>query len=173
MPRSSLSHGTPPNIVSEHYDVPFPAPENLLSPDTSAAHRGAVMSFYYLCRLTSILGGILPLVYSLKSNDKEAWRTVRRTECALDEWEEELSEHHDKTRWDDAQGTNKPRTAGLWFCYLTVKLMLNRLAFRARLHHQMTNSTRKLMVDRLHCATRARRNPNSDNIGSPSSTTLP
>jgi len=142
MPRSSLSHGTPPNIVSEHHDVPFPTPEMLLSPDLPAAHRGAVLSFYHLCRLTSILGCILPLVYSLKVNDKEAWRTIRRTECALDEWEEELSEHNDKTTWDDAQGTSKPRAAGLWFYYLTVKLMLNRLAFRVRLRHELMNHAR-------------------------------
>jgi len=143
-PRSSLSHGTPPNIVSENHDVPFPTPETLLLSDVPA-HRGALMSFYHLCRLTSILGRILPLVYSLKANDQEAWRTIRRTECALDEWEEELSEHHEKARWDDEQDSNEPRAAGLWFYYLTVKLMLNRLAFRVHLQHQMTNSTRELM----------------------------
>lgn len=128
--RSSLSHGTPPNIVSENHDVPLPAPDMFPSADTSVAHRSAAISFYCLCQLTSILGGILPLVYSLKTNCKEAWKIIRRTECALDEWEDELSYYHDRTRRDDTQETDKFRDVGLWFYYLTVKLMVNRLAFR-------------------------------------------
>lgn len=103
--------------------------------DSNAMNQNTSNSFYYLCRLTSILGGILPLVYSLKPNYKEAWKSIRRTECALDEWEDEVPECLDGLRRSREQYSSKPRAGGLWFYYLTVKLMLNRLAFRVCLQH--------------------------------------
>lgn len=135
--RSSLSHGTPPNIVSENHDVPLPEPDSLPTADVPTTQRSASISFYHLCRLTSILGGILPLVYSLKPNYKEAWKSIRRTECALDEWEDDLPEFLDQARQCGTQDSEKRCSSGLWFYYLTLKLMLNRLAFRVRLRQSM------------------------------------
>jgi hypothetical protein len=134
--RSSLSHGTPPNIVSENHDVPLPKPETFLAASAPAAQSTSI-PFYYLCRLTSILGGILPLFYSLKPNYKDAWKSIRRTKCALDEWEDDLSEHYDEVRQRNVHGAVLPCSSGLWFCYLTLRLMLNRLAFRVRLNRFM------------------------------------
>jgi hypothetical protein len=136
--RSSLSHGTPPNIISENHDVPSPKSDMFLAANAPTAHRSASVSFVYLCRLTSILGDMLPLVYSLKPNYKDAWKTIRRVECALDEWEDDLREHSDGAGQGNVQGTNMPCSSGLWFCYLTLRLMLKRLAFRVRSTRSLT-----------------------------------
>ena len=85
----------------------------------------------------------MPLVYSLKTNYKEAWKMIRRTECALDEWEDELSDYHDRTGRNETQEMNKPRDVGLWFYYLTVKLMVNRLAFRVCLYDSLYRVVRE------------------------------
>jgi len=131
--RSSLSHGTPPNIVRDNHDVPLPNPDSFINSGAPEAHRRASTSFYHLCRLTSILGDILPLVYSLKSNYKEAWKSIRRSECAIDDWEDTLPDYLRQPDHDGVpQMDSKPWSSGLWFYYLTLKLMLNRLAFRVR-----------------------------------------
>lgn len=129
--RSSLSHGTPPNIVRDNYDVPLPSPDTFIKTNAPEAHRRASTSFYHLCWLTRILGDILPLVYTLKPNYKEAWKVIRRNECALDDWEDALPEYLCRTEHETApQIDSKPWSSGLWFYCLTLKLMLNRLAFR-------------------------------------------
>jgi hypothetical protein len=119
--------------VRDNYDVPLPNPDTFIKSDTSEAHRRASTSFYHLCSLTRILGEILPLVYSLSSNYKEAWKLIRRNECALDDWEDALPDYFGCTEHDGVPRLDsKPWSSGLWLYYLTLKLMLNRLAFRVR-----------------------------------------
>jgi len=117
--------------VRDNHDVPLPDPNTYVKSSAPEAHRRASTSFYHLCWLTRILGDILPLVYSLKPNYKEAWKVIRRNECDLDEWEDALPDYLGQVEHDGAsQIGSKPWSSGLWFYYLTLKLMLNRLAFR-------------------------------------------
>ncbi|WPG98196.1 fungal-specific transcription factor domain-containing protein [Acrodontium crateriforme] len=143
---SSLSHGTPPNIARDDHDVPLPKLESFLVSTAPEARQRALVSFYHLCRLTAILGDILPLVYSLALNYKEAWKKMRRIECALDEWEDSLPGYLSDGRQNDRRETaGKPWSSGLWFYYLTLRLMLNRLAFRITLRDKdQANAENKL-----------------------------
>lgn len=119
--------------MRDNHDVPLPNTDTFISSSAPEACRRASTSFYHLCWLTSILGDILPLVYSLKPNYKEAWKSIRRSECALDDWEDALPDYLGRSEQDDVSRTNsKPWSSGLWFYYLTLKLMLSRLAFRVR-----------------------------------------
>ncbi|KAL2812969.1 fungal-specific transcription factor domain-containing protein [Aspergillus granulosus] len=94
---ASLSHGTPPHIHRSQWDVPLPDSDSLLV-DLSASQRLPAdarvqggHSFVALCSLTSILGQILPLIYALEIQPLESsFRTLRRHETTLNEWEESL-----------------------------------------------------------------------------------
>jgi hypothetical protein len=117
--------------VRDNYDVPLPSPDTFIKNNAPEAHRRASTSFYHLCWLTKILGDILPLVYTLKPNYKDAWKVIRRNECALDDWEDALPDYLGRTEQESMPHIDgKPWSSGLWFYYLTLKLMLNRLAFR-------------------------------------------
>jgi len=117
--------------VRDNHDVPLPHPSTFVKSSATEAHRRASTSFYHLCWLTRILGDILPLVYSLKPNYKEAWKVIRRNECDLDDWEDALPDYLGRAEHDGAsQSDSKPWSSGLWFYFMTIKLMLNRLAFR-------------------------------------------
>ena len=70
-------------------------------------------------------------MYTLKPNYKDAWKVIRRNECALDDWEDALPDYLGQTEQESVSHIDgKPWSSGLWFYYLTLKLMLNRLAFR-------------------------------------------
>lgn len=70
---SSIAHGTPPNIRQENCDVPLPTPE--------AENDDASASFRQLCSISEILGDILPLIYALRMEPKDAEKSVRGLEC--------------------------------------------------------------------------------------------
>jgi hypothetical protein len=90
----------------------------------------AMSSFIYLCSLTNILGEILPLVYSLKREDDNFWKTIRKLECSLDDWEDKLPKHL------ALESVSLPGcgdgSCSLWFCYLSVRLLLHRLPLKVR-----------------------------------------
>lgn len=79
---SSIAHGTPPNIRQEHYDVPLPA--------LDGESDGTSPSFRHLCSVSEILGDTLPLIYALRMEQKEAEKRVRRIECKIDAWVDDL-----------------------------------------------------------------------------------
>ena len=116
--RSSLAHGTPANIQPQNYDVPLPAKEPLQSP-----------TFIYLCSLSQILGDVLPFVYTLRPNYDDIWKNIRRIECKLDEWEDSLPGFF-KTTGQHGNGSIVNGSSSLWFCFLSLRLLLCRLAFR-------------------------------------------
>ncbi|KAK5683437.1 hypothetical protein LTS10_004969 [Elasticomyces elasticus] len=132
--RSSLSHGTPPNISRQNYDVVLPLPESVIGSGASETVLRASMSFIHLCSLTRILGDILPLIYSLYPTSQDIWKTVRRIECALDEWEDHLPSYLNADKKDDLPCTENPGASGLWFYFLSLKLTLHRLAVKTTLH---------------------------------------
>lgn len=81
------------------------------------------LSFIALCQLTMILGDILPLIYTLQPQGSgHAFRTLRRHETALDEWEEKLP-----TWLRPNSGAFDRKAAGalnLHLCYLVIKMCL-------------------------------------------------
>lgn len=79
---SSIAHGTPPNIQRENYDVPLPT--------SNTSGEGSSLSFRHLSSISEVLGDTLPLVYALRMDPKDAEKRVRRIECRLDVWVDEL-----------------------------------------------------------------------------------
>jgi hypothetical protein len=90
-------------------------------------------TFPRLCRLTKLLGELLPMIYSLRPNDAGNWKQIRRTECALDDWVDALPDRLNPTEQSTDRFPNTSGASSLWFCYLSLQLVLNRLAFKVRL----------------------------------------
>ncbi|KAF2129565.1 hypothetical protein P153DRAFT_340543 [Dothidotthia symphoricarpi CBS 119687] len=128
---SSISHGNPPLIHSRFYDVPVPSLEVLATSRPSESHQRAASSFIYLCKLSRILGEVLPFVYSLEFDSVELWRNLRKIECSLDDWLLELPEFLRLSAPSTNNSVNG--SSNLWFSYLSVKVLLCRLAFKATL----------------------------------------
>lgn len=128
--RSSLAHGTPPNINSSNWDVSAPSTATLISNGSSTHHVRSFESFVHLCSLTKILAEMLPLVYDLHPIEESTWKTIRRLEHRLDVWQDALPDylrHKAPQHPSDINGASN-----LWFCYLSVQLLLCRLALRVR-----------------------------------------
>ncbi|KAM0714007.1 hypothetical protein Q7P37_010971 [Cladosporium fusiforme] len=119
---SSIAHGTPPLVRSEFADVPFPAVAGEGQQDETDSQH----TFTYLCRLTKILGQILPLVYTLQDNGNTP--SLRRLECELDQWEADLPAFLQLRSGSVAMACNG--TSNLLFCRLSVRLLLARLFLR-------------------------------------------
>ena len=130
--RSSLSHGTPPNISSQNYDVALPVTESSSDIVTSTSSTHAMETFPYLCQLTKLLGELLPMIYSLQANNAEHWKQIRRTECALDDWMDDLPDCLNQNARSTDWVSTVRGASGLWFYHLSLKVVLNRLAFKVR-----------------------------------------
>ena len=128
--RSSLAHGTPPNINRSHFDVPLPSHQSLLTMQSSEYHKTASASFIYLCSLTQILGDILPLVYTLHADADEAEKGFHPIECKLGEWEDSLPHYLKPNAGNFNDWVPVNGASSLWFSYLSLKLLLCRVAFR-------------------------------------------
>jgi len=98
----------------------------------SGSSRHVTEMFPYLCRLTKLLGELLPIIYSLRANNAQHWKQIRRIECALDDWLDALPDCLNPTKESTDQVRKSSGASGLWFCYLSLQLMLNRLAFKVR-----------------------------------------
>lgn len=127
---SSIGHGIPPTINPRYYDVPLPTPEILARSSSSGMQKREFSTFTHLCKLSQILGDILPHVYSLQLEVEEVSRSLRRIECALDDWVIALPEHlrRGPTTTSPVNGASN-----LWFCYLSIKVLVCRLAFKVTL----------------------------------------
>ncbi|KAK8181357.1 hypothetical protein BC567DRAFT_284706 [Phyllosticta citribraziliensis] len=114
---SSFAYGVPPSVLRRQYDVPLPARQR----------EAGAESFIQLCKLSEILGDILPLVYDLSNETQpHVWKDLRRFECSLDQWEEELPQQF-------KQPTHQITCAGassLFLGFLSIKMLLCRLGLR-------------------------------------------
>ncbi|ORX94418.1 C6 transcription factor-like protein [Clohesyomyces aquaticus] len=119
---ASIAYGTPPHVYKGFYDVPMPTLDSLLSPKATAVQKYASTCFVHLCALTELLGEILPLVYQLGPNADDLERGVVRLRSLLDNLESELPE------WLPLP--DRTGTSNLWFCFLSMRLLLNRVALR-------------------------------------------
>lgn len=75
-----------------------------------------------------VLGDILPIAYDLRSGQKDLQRELRRLECALDEWEASLPEH--LHLGSNVAFSRVSASCNLRFCYLSIKVLLCRIALR-------------------------------------------
>ena len=125
----NFAQGTPPYISKGHYDVPLPTVESLtLGRGGSVKHTRAAEVFVHLCRLTEIVGDVLPLIYHIRSgNDSIAAEQTSRSEIELNRWMESrpswlnLNDYH-----------NRPPVPGLvnlQLSYLSVRMLLRRIAW--------------------------------------------
>jgi hypothetical protein len=125
----NFAQGTPPYISKGHYDVPLPTVELLTQGrGGSVKHARAAEVFIHLCRLTEIVGDVLPLIYHIRSgNDSIAAEQTSRSEIELNRWMESrpswlnLNDFH-----------NRPPVPGLvnlQLSYLSVRMLLRRIAW--------------------------------------------
>jgi hypothetical protein len=126
---SSISHGVPPSINPKYYDVPLVIPDMVATPEVSETYRMTTSTFVQLCKLTRILGDILPHVYALCLDTDEMWRSLRKTECALDDWEVALSPY--LALKDSLTAPTVNGASNLRFAYMSIRLLTCRLAFKA------------------------------------------
>lgn len=107
----------------------MPSLESLAAANTSENTQQAASSFHHLCKLSQILGDILPFVYSLQIDVEEVWRNLRKMECALDDWVMALPQY---LRFSASSSSGVNGASNLWFSYLSVKVLICRLGFKVR-----------------------------------------
>ena len=120
---SSIAYGAPPHIVKGFYDVPKPSLEMLLSTKATMTQKYASHCFLHLCAITELLGDILPLVYRIGPDPQELSDAVERLKVVLNDLESQLP------AW--LPEPDRPGTSNLWFCFLSMRLLLSRVALRA------------------------------------------
>ena len=125
----NFAQGTPPYISKGHYDVPLPTVEFLTAARPgSVKHARAAEVFIHLCRLTEIVGDVLPLIYHIRSgNDSIAAEQTSRSEIELNRWMESrpswlnLNDFHHRPQ--------VPGLPNLQLSYLSVRMLLRRIAW--------------------------------------------
>jgi hypothetical protein len=128
---SSLGHGIPPSINPDYYDVPSVTLDMLGPLMTSETSRESAMTFIHMCKLTQILGDLLPHIYALRVDFGTLWKSLEKTGCNLDDWLTALPTW--LCQLSPLIDTSVNGSSSLWFSYLSVKLLLSRLAYRATL----------------------------------------
>ncbi|KAL4890833.1 fungal-specific transcription factor domain-containing protein [Aspergillus ambiguus] len=124
----SFGHGVPPQIARNQYDVPLPTVDTLLPQANRTTERmRAAHCHIALCRLTEILGELLPLVYGLQQRyARETTKKIRQIRTDLDMWEDSLSD------WLRAPAVNTAEerisgTSSLQLAFLAVKMLVSRV----------------------------------------------
>ena len=131
--RSSFAHGIPPVVSRTQYDVPVPVLAEIVPETVQSEYRiKAAESFIRLCTLTVILGDVLPLVYDLNTNQKDVWKQIRRLETDLDGWEDSLPSYLQPAAGDQPSVSG---SSSLRLGYLSVRLLLNRIALHVSFSH--------------------------------------
>ncbi|KAK6375678.1 hypothetical protein LTS17_007500 [Exophiala oligosperma] len=125
----NFAQGTPPYISKGHYDVPLPTMDLLTyGRSGSSRHVRGAEVFIHLCRLTEIVGDVLPLIYHIRSgNDSIAAEQTSRSEIELNRWVEGRPPWLNLTDF-----TTRPPVPGLLnlqLCYLSVRMLLRRIAW--------------------------------------------
>lgn len=122
---SSIAYGAPPHIAKGYYDVPIPTLDSLLCGlgKVTVGQKCAFTCFINLCALTELLGDILPLVHGLRVDPNELYRSVEQKKIELEDLGTRIPE------W--LPHPNRPGSSNLWFFFLSIKLVLSRVALRA------------------------------------------
>lgn len=95
--------------------------------DSSGPRTAGAHSFRALCRLTEILGDILPLIYNTKRRKGETEvRSLRRIEASLDEWEESLPQWLNPSSLEFQR--TRPGALNLQLSFLAIKMCICRVS---------------------------------------------
>lgn len=130
--RGSFGHGVPPQIAKSQYDVPLPTVDGLVPSSVRTAERvRAAHCHIALCRLTEILGELLPLVYGLQARlARESSKKLRQIRTDLDLWEDSLPD------WLRAPLSNRGEqvtaSSSLHLAFLAVKMLVSRVELNVR-----------------------------------------
>jgi hypothetical protein len=125
----NFAQGTPPYISKNHYDVPLPTIELLTAGRSNQIkHVRAAEVYVHLCKLTEIVGDVLPLIYHIRSgNDTIAAEQTSRSEIELNRWLES------RPSWLNLHDfTSRPAVPGLvnlQLSFLAVRMLLRRIAW--------------------------------------------
>ena len=120
---SSVAYGAPPYVSKGYYDVPRPTVTSLIGSKATSQQKQTTTCFIYLCSLTELLAEILPFVYQINPDRIQLARETDRFKQELNELEGQLPE------WLPLP--NRPGTPMLWLSFLSIRLVLARVIFRA------------------------------------------
>ncbi|KAF1832417.1 hypothetical protein BDW02DRAFT_649158 [Decorospora gaudefroyi] len=120
---SSGAYGAPPYVSKGYYDVPRPTVSSLISAKATAQQKSATTCFVHLCGLTELLAEILPFVYRINPDRVQLAREIDRFKLELDNLETQLPQ------W--LPSPIRPGTPMLWLSFLSIRLVLARVIFRA------------------------------------------
>jgi hypothetical protein len=127
--RSSLARGIPPLIVSSQYDVPVPTVDALCgaADQNSVRKVTATECFVWLCKFTTITQKVLRIAFDLRSSTTDAvTKALRQCQVELDTWEDAFTQW--KTECNSHTEIRVPGASNLWLCFLTIKMLLCRIA---------------------------------------------
>jgi hypothetical protein len=133
--RSSLARGIPPLIVSSQYDVSVPTADALCgAADQNKARKvAAAECFVWLCKFTTITQQVLRIAFDLRSSTTDAvTKTLRQRQVELDTWEDAFVQW--KTECSSQMEIRVPGASNLWLCFLTIKMLLCRIALHVCVH---------------------------------------
>ncbi|KAJ5130966.1 uncharacterized protein N7515_007005 [Penicillium bovifimosum] len=148
----SFGHGVPPQISKNQYDVPLPTVDVLVPPDLRTTERvRAAHCHIYLCRLTEILGELLPLVYGLQHKPaRETSKKLRQIRNDLDIWEDYLP---DWLRGPTIHTAERIYGASsLQLAFLAVKMLVSRVEL-----NEVNNAETENLEARRYFQTECRR----------------
>ncbi|EXJ86304.1 hypothetical protein A1O3_03255 [Capronia epimyces CBS 606.96] len=129
----NFAQGTPPYVSKDHYNVPIPTVELLLTPSRADSLRDvrAAEVYIQLCRLTELIGDVLPLIYSFRA--KDSTEQISQLEIALDQWMEGQPSWLDLG--DFYERPSVPGLVNLQLSYLSVRMLLRRMAWHEISQH--------------------------------------
>ena len=122
----NFAQGTPPTINRSHYDVPLPTVQVLAGIRVNTVrHLRAAQCYIELCRLTEIIGDLLPMIYHIRSDgDSLVAEQTSRSEAELNRW---LESQPDWLNLNDFRSCRMvPGRANLQLSYLSVRMLLQR-----------------------------------------------
>ncbi|KAF2008464.1 hypothetical protein BU24DRAFT_328513, partial [Aaosphaeria arxii CBS 175.79] len=120
---NSMAYGAPPHVRKGEYDVPLPTVESLLSPKATPFQKCATNCFVHLCSMSLVLGDLLSLVYRIGRDPVELSRKVETLRATINTLETQLPE------W--RASPNATGVSNLWFCFLSMRVLLSRVGIRA------------------------------------------
>ncbi|KAI2830845.1 transcriptional regulator family: Fungal Specific TF [Aspergillus niger] len=131
-----LAYGTPLQVHRAQYDVPFPTMEYLCSSSARPSQEAAASIFIAFTTLTEVLGQYLEYIYHVSSPVR---KTITSLSHLLTNWEGSLDIN---TRHIIHRGTDlsTPGAANLRLAYLSVKLLLRRIALDMDDEHTETSN---------------------------------